>query len=52
MGLANSMALQLAGITEYTEDPNGGAIMKTISGGKNFNIILVSQDAPVNTVGS
>ena len=34
MGLANSMALKLAGITKYTEDPIGGTIMKTTSGGK------------------
>ncbi|RVW22243.1 putative amidohydrolase YtcJ [Vitis vinifera] len=32
MGLANSMALKLAGITKYTEDPIGGTIMKTTSG--------------------
>ncbi|XP_059652003.1 protein LONG AFTER FAR-RED 3 isoform X4 [Cornus florida] len=28
MGLANSLALKAAGITNYTEDPNGGTIMR------------------------
>ncbi|XP_052288126.1 protein LONG AFTER FAR-RED 3 isoform X6 [Citrus sinensis] len=32
MGLANSVALQLVGITNLSEDPNGGTIMKTSSG--------------------
>ncbi|PSS26497.1 Amidohydrolase [Actinidia chinensis var. chinensis] len=32
MGLANSLALKIAGITNYTEDPNGGAIMRTTDG--------------------
>ncbi|GFY90512.1 amidohydrolase family [Actinidia rufa] len=32
MGLANSLALKIAGITNYTEDPNGGAIMRTADG--------------------
>lgn len=35
MGVANSVALQLVGITNLSEDPNGGTIMKTSSGG-NF----------------
>ena len=34
IGLANSLALKIAGITNYTEDPNGGAIMRTTDGGK------------------
>jgi predicted amidohydrolase YtcJ len=33
MSLANSVALKLAGITKSSEDPNGGTIMKTTSGG-------------------
>ncbi|KAL9413782.1 hypothetical protein AB3S75_042300 [Citrus x aurantiifolia] len=32
MGVANSVALQLVGITNLSEDPNGGTIMKTSSG--------------------
>lgn len=32
MGLANSVALKLAGITNSSEDPDGGTIMKTVSG--------------------
>lgn len=32
MGLANSVALQMAGITNYTDDPNGGTIVKTTDG--------------------
>ncbi|XP_034704743.1 protein LONG AFTER FAR-RED 3 isoform X2 [Vitis riparia] len=39
MGLANSMALKLAGITKYTEDPIGGTIMKTTSGEPNGLLI-------------
>ncbi|KAI4323549.1 hypothetical protein L6164_023146 [Bauhinia variegata] len=35
MGLANSVALKLAGITNLTEDPSGGAIMRTPSGEPN-----------------
>lgn len=34
MGLANSLALKLARITNSSEDPNGGTIMRTGSGGK------------------
>ncbi|XP_022764743.1 uncharacterized protein LOC111309970 isoform X2 [Durio zibethinus] len=33
MGLANSMALKLAGVTNLSKDPNGGTIMKTADGG-------------------
>ncbi|KAJ0046597.1 hypothetical protein Pint_05263 [Pistacia integerrima] len=32
MGLANSVALQMAGITNLSEDPAGGTIMRTSSG--------------------
>ncbi|KAF7836219.1 protein LONG AFTER FAR-RED 3 [Senna tora] len=32
MGLANSVALKLAGITNLSEDPRGGTIMRTASG--------------------
>lgn len=32
MGLANSVALKMAGITNYTDDPNGGTIVKTTDG--------------------
>lgn len=33
MGFANSVALKLAGITSSSEDPNGGTIVRTTSGG-------------------
>lgn len=33
MGLANSVALKLAGITTSSEDPNGGKIVRFTSGG-------------------
>ncbi|XP_052191061.1 protein LONG AFTER FAR-RED 3 isoform X2 [Diospyros lotus] len=32
MGLANSLALKIAGITNNTADPNGGTIMRTSTG--------------------
>ncbi|XP_042514956.1 protein LONG AFTER FAR-RED 3 isoform X2 [Macadamia integrifolia] len=32
MGLANSLALKMAGITNYTEDPVGGSVMKNCNG--------------------
>ncbi|KAI3844212.1 hypothetical protein MKX03_032283 [Papaver bracteatum] len=32
MGLANSFALTMAGITNYTQDPVGGTVMKTADG--------------------
>ena len=35
MGLANSLALKMAGITHSSEDPDGGTIMRTASGGKS-----------------
>lgn len=34
MGLANSFSLTMAGITNYTQDPVGGTVMKTADGGK------------------
>lgn len=33
MGLANSLALKLAGISNSSEDPDGGTIRRTASGG-------------------
>ncbi|KAE8723662.1 NADPH:quinone oxidoreductase-like [Hibiscus syriacus] len=35
MGLANSVALKLAGVTNLSKDPNGGTIMSTANGGVN-----------------
>ncbi|KAM0954159.1 putative acyl-lysine deacylase [Dioscorea sansibarensis] len=32
MGLANSLALNIAGISKYTQDPVGGTILKTMDG--------------------
>ncbi|KAF6150160.1 hypothetical protein GIB67_023115 [Kingdonia uniflora] len=32
MGFANSLALQIAGVTNYTEDPVGGAVIRTTHG--------------------
>ncbi|XP_077249939.1 protein LONG AFTER FAR-RED 3-like isoform X2 [Tasmannia lanceolata] len=32
MGLANTLALEIAGITNYTEDPVGGTIIRTTGG--------------------
>ncbi|KAK9283232.1 hypothetical protein L1049_011468 [Liquidambar formosana] len=32
MGLANSLALKMAGITNHTDDPSGGTIVRTIDG--------------------
>lgn len=34
MGLANSLALKIAGISNRTSDPVGGTIMKNLDGGK------------------
>lgn len=39
MGLANSVALKLSGISNLSEDPEGGTIMRTVGGG---NIIYHS----------
>lgn len=33
MGLANALALKIAGITNNTGDPTGGAIMRNSGGG-------------------
>lgn len=33
MGLANKVALSVAGISDSSEDPNGGIIVRTASGG-------------------
>ena len=38
MGLANSVALQLAQITNLSQDPNGGTIVKASDGG-NMRLI-------------
>lgn len=43
MGLANSVALRTAGITNNTEDPKGGTIMRKSTGGK-YRIIFVIHD--------
>jgi predicted amidohydrolase YtcJ len=34
MGWANSVALTLAGITNLTDNPRGGTIMRTADGGE------------------
>lgn len=36
MGWANSVALSLAGITNLTNNPRGGTIMRTADGGNNL----------------
>lgn len=36
MGLANSVALMLSGITNSTENPRGGTIMRTVNGGNSL----------------
>jgi len=36
MGLANSVALTLAGITNLTDDPRGGTILRTANGGNTL----------------
>ncbi|OVA15098.1 Imidazolonepropionase [Macleaya cordata] len=41
MGLANSLALKVAGITNYTEDPVGGTVMKT-AGGEPTGLLIDS----------
>jgi hypothetical protein len=33
MGLANSVALKLSGISNLTKDPEGGTIVRTVDGG-------------------
>lgn len=34
MGLANSLALDIAGVSKETEDPIGGTVVRNIDGGK------------------
>ena len=65
MGLANSLALKLAGTSSYMNDPDGGAIIRNSNGG-NFNlrfclsfacdfqgkIFQLKNDSLVNTKGS
>lgn len=41
MGLANSVALKAASITSLSEDPEGGAILRTSSGG---NVLTVDKN--------
>ncbi|KAA8519102.1 hypothetical protein F0562_013358 [Nyssa sinensis] len=41
MGLANSLALKIAGITNYTEDPTGGVIMRN-TGGEPTGLLIDS----------
>lgn len=36
MGLANSVALMLVGITNLIDDPEGGIVMRTAVGGSNL----------------
>jgi len=36
MGWANSVALTLAGITNITDSPRGGTIVRTAGGGNNL----------------
>jgi predicted amidohydrolase YtcJ len=42
MGVANSLALKIAGVTRETPDPIGGAIPKNYEGGIFGIILLVS----------
>ncbi|KAJ1432530.1 Metal-dependent hydrolase [Sesbania bispinosa] len=41
MGLANSLALMLAGITYLTDNPRGGTIMRTSGGGTEPTGLLI-----------
>ncbi|KAJ7949348.1 Amidohydrolase [Quillaja saponaria] len=55
MGLANSLALKLAGITNSSEDPKGGTIMRTTNGEPTGLLIdsameLVVSQIPENTL--
>lgn len=43
MGVANSLALKIAGITRNSDDPVGGSIIKTTEGGKVvYSVCLIS----------
>jgi len=37
MGIANSLAMKIAGINRSTNDPIGGTIMRTAAGGNTTN---------------
>ena len=39
MGLANSLALKLAGISNNTTDPDGGTVMRNSLGGSFFHTV-------------
>lgn len=41
MGLANSLALKMAGVTSNMEDPVGGTISRNADGGNLFIIYYV-----------
>ena len=38
MGLANSLAMKMAGISRDTKDPDGGTIVRTSDGGKDSTL--------------
>lgn len=38
MGLANSLALKIAGISNSTSDPDGGAVIRKSFGGNLFSL--------------
>lgn len=40
MGFANSLALNIAGVSNHTRRPIGGAIMKDSDGGKFFLVLF------------
>lgn len=40
MGLANTLALTLGGISRNSENPNGGAIVRNNDGGNSFLIFI------------
>lgn len=42
MALANSKALQLAGITEDTAEPEGGSFMRGKDGGKVVSKVILN----------
>lgn len=44
MGLANSLALKIAGVTKETEDPIGGTVVRNSDGG-NISLIIPCQNA-------